>query len=82
MATVIDELMITMGLDGSDVKKGMKVTVVGRLTYNEYEKDGVKRTSAEIIANELVLHGDKKSEGIATAPVTEAPITYASDLPF
>lgn len=24
MATVIDELMITMGLDGSDVKKGMK----------------------------------------------------------
>ena len=39
------------------IKKGMKVTVVGRLTYNEYEKDGVKRTSAEIIANELVLHG-------------------------
>ena len=64
------------------VKKGMKVTVVGRLTYNEYEKDGVKRTSAEIIANELVLHGEKKSEGTATAPATEAPITYASDLPF
>lgn len=62
------------------IKKGMKVTVVGRLVYNEYEKNGEKHKAAEIIATELVLHGEKKSEG--ATPVTEAPITYASDLPF
>lgn len=63
------------------VKKGMKVTVVGRLVYNEYEKNGEKRTAAEIIASELVLHGEKK-EAVATAPVAEAPMRYDNDLPF
>ena len=65
------------------IKKGMRVTVVGRLTYNEYEKDGVKRTLAEIQAANIVLSGTKSESPNAiamSAPIPEeAPI---DDLPF
>ena len=67
------------------IKKGMRVTVVGRLTYNEYEKDGVKRTSAEILAQELVLHGEKRESPnteAMSAPMPEAPRNFNDDFPF
>ena len=32
-----------------NVKKGMRVLVEGPMEYRDYEKDGVKRTAAEII---------------------------------
>ena len=64
------------------IKKGMRVTVVGRLTYNEFEKGGVKRTSAEILAQELVLHGEKRENTEVSAPTPEAPRNFNDDLPF
>ena len=65
------------------IKKGMKVTVVGRLVYNEYEKNGEKRTAAEIIATELVLHSGEKKAAVEDAPAVDAPSNpYPNDLPF
>lgn len=65
------------------IKKGTRVTVVGRLTYNEFEKDGVKRTLAEVQAMNIVIMGEKKEAPNAVAmgaPIPEPPID--DDLPF
>jgi single-strand DNA-binding protein len=44
------------------VSKGSELAVEGKLTYNRYEKDGVKRYFTEIHVNELLLLGDKPSK--------------------
>lgn len=65
------------------IKKGMRVTVVGRLTYNEFEKDKVKHTLAEVQAMNIVIMGEKKESPNAeamNAPIPEPPAEYA-DLP-
>lgn len=64
------------------IKKGTRVTVVGRLTYNEYEKNGVKHTLAEVQAANIVLSGksDSPNSAAMSAPIPqEAPV---DDLPF
>lgn len=43
------------------VNKGDKITILGSISYNEYEKDGVKRIHTEIIADDIILSG-KTSE--------------------
>ena len=40
---------------GKHITKGQQVTVVGKLTYNKWEKDGVKITTAEVNASELIF---------------------------
>lgn len=47
---------------GDFIKKGSKVYVEGSLRTNEWEKDGIKRYTTEIIASELQLL-DSKPEG-------------------
>lgn len=37
------------------LKKGSGCAVIGRLTYDQYEKDGVKRTYARIVADRVEL---------------------------
>ena len=67
------------------IKKGMRVTVVGRLTYNEFEKDNVKHTLAEVQAMNIVIMGEKKESPNAVAmgaPIPEPPVEYNDDLPF
>jgi single-strand DNA-binding protein len=60
------------------VKKGDRVAVVGRLSYNSWEdKDGNKRVTAEILADEVVMLGG--GEQAQAAPVTEVA---DGDLPF
>lgn len=44
------------------VKKGEKITVVGSISYREYEKDGVKVRATDIIANDIVFGGSIKQE--------------------
>lgn len=44
------------------VSKGSELAVEGKLTYNSYEKDGVKKYFTEIHVNELLLLGDKPSK--------------------
>ena len=65
------------------IKKGMRVTIVGRLTYNEFEKDGVKRSLAEVQATNIVLTGSKAESPVSeamNAPLPEPPVD--DDLPF
>lgn len=47
------------------VSKGDKVTIIGSISYNEYEKDGSKKTFTEIVADDIVLPnkpGEAKQE--------------------
>jgi len=37
------------------IKKGMRLTVKGRLDYQEWEKDGVKRYRTHIVIDDVVL---------------------------
>jgi len=37
----------------SQKKKGNKILITGKLTYNDFEKDGQKIKTAEIIADEI-----------------------------
>ena len=62
------------------IKKGTKVTIIGRLTYNEYEKDGAKRISAEIQAHNIVIGEKREPHNEAmSAPI---PKEFPSELPF
>jgi single-strand DNA-binding protein len=43
------------------LKKGREVAIEGKLTYRSWEdKNGVKHTSAEVVANEMLFLGGKK----------------------
>lgn len=47
---------------GEYLKKGSQVYVEGSLRTEEYEKDGVKRYSTDIVASEMQMLGGKPSE--------------------
>ena len=48
---------------GEYLKKGGQVYVEGRLQTEEYEKDGIKRWSTDIIAGEMQMLGSKGASG-------------------
>ena len=48
---------------GEYLKKGGQVYVEGKLRTDEYEKDGIKRYSTDIIADEMQMLGSKGGEG-------------------
>ncbi len=48
---------------GEYLSKGRQVYIEGRIQTSSWEKDGVKRYSTEIIANEVKFLGDKGSGG-------------------
>src|SRR5690349_16665905 len=48
---------------GEYLKKGSQVYVEGSLRTEEYEKDGVKRYSTDIVANEMQMLGSRGGEG-------------------
>ena len=56
---------------GEYLKKGRQVYIEGKLRTDEYEKDGVKKWSTKIIADEMQMLGGKEgggSTGSATPP--------------
>lgn len=55
------------------LSKGRKVMVVGRLQNNSWEKDGVKRTRTEIIANDISFLDGPRSGGDDFAPSEAKP---------
>lgn len=55
------------------IDKGTPVMVVGRISYREYEKDGVKKNLTEIIANKIVLLGSGGGKAKTTASGDEVP---------
>ena len=48
---------------GEYLKKGSQVYIEGRIEYREYEKDGVKRYSTDIIASEMKMLGSRQGAG-------------------
>src|SRR5438552_173634 len=57
---------------GQYLSKGRLACVVGRLTYRTWEtRDGQRRTTAEVVATELVLL-DRRPDGEPTVPGDEA----------
>lgn len=49
------------------LKKGSQIIVEGRLEYQEWEKDGVKRTTAQVVGFSMYFVGDNKG-GASTKP--------------
>jgi single-strand DNA-binding protein len=57
--------------------KGSEILIVGRLAINKYEKDGVKRESTTVVADELEFCGSKSDTGGGQQQPSEP-----DDLPF
>lgn len=63
------------------LKKGSKAYFEGKLRTNEYEKDGIKRYSTEIVVNDMMMLDGRPDSGMAantggyanTAPMTQSP---------
>lgn len=53
--------------------KGSKAYIEGKLRTNEYEKDGIKRYSTEIVANEMTML-DTKPQQPAQQPMQNQPM--------
>jgi single-strand DNA-binding protein len=71
------------------VTKGSKVYVRGKLTTREWEKDGAKRYSTEVVLQgfgaELILLDSKNGGGERSAPSTSSARmndSYDEDAPF
>jgi len=62
---------------GEYLKKGSKCYVEGKLKTDEYEKDGIKRYSTKIVANEMTMldsKQDNQQQGQQQgAPMQQAP---------
>jgi single-strand DNA-binding protein len=65
---------------GEYLKKGSQVYVEGRLQTREWEKDGVKRYTTEIIANQMQMLGSRQGMG-GGAPDRDADRGEASSRP-
>ena len=57
---------------GEYLKKGGQVYVEGSIRTDEYEKDGIKRYSTKIIANEMQMLGGRQ-EGATRTPTRTQP---------
>ena len=55
--------------------KGSLVYIDGRIAYDSYEKDGVKRTSTKIIANDVRFLGAKNDAQIPPATGYQPPMS-------
>lgn len=70
------------------LSKGNKVSIEGRLRWNQWERDGEKRTKVEIVVSEIELMNARPSEEESYSPEpvsTEAPAAtgiYDQDIPF
>lgn len=69
---------------GEHLTKGSLVYVSGRMEYRKYQKDGVEKTSAEIIAHTLQALGGKSRETSGPARDYPEPNGNVADdsLPF
>ncbi|MBN2765727.1 MAG: single-stranded DNA-binding protein [Paludibacteraceae bacterium] len=74
------------------IRKGMQLYVEGKIQTRSWEKDGVKRYTTEIYADNIQMLGKKpdnvdgQATSVVSAPATagevEAPPHAADDLPF
>ena len=78
----------------SRLKKGARVSVEGRLSEREYEKDGIKKLAVEVVADSFSIiilddtkneSGNTKTESYYKEPSsndTPAPLDIDDSLPF
>jgi len=71
--TIIVGIPVLVSLCENYVKKGRELLINGTLKYRDYEKDGVKRTIAEVHADRIELIGKA---------VTKVEVEPSDDLPF
>lgn len=66
------------------LKKGSKVFVEGKLSNSEYEKDGVKRYSYNILVSDFenIVFLDKKDSSNSSSEPTPSVKDDGEDLPF
>jgi len=67
----------TAEIAGTYIKKGKQVLIEGRIQYGNYEKEGVKHYTTDIIADRLTLLGNKSEGG-----GEESAIESTEALPF
>lgn len=48
---------------GEHLEKGSHIAITGRIQYGEFEKDGVKRRTCDIIADQMQMLGGTKRDG-------------------
>lgn len=63
------------------VKKGAKLYVEGKITYRNYEKDGVKKYYTEIVVNNMEMLGGKQETNTGNQ-ADIVPAEKDMDLPF
>jgi single-stranded DNA-binding protein len=68
-----------LGQVAAELKKGDKVQVLGSLRYDEWEKDGVKRREARVVAETLTA--ESKKADVPAKPLDATEITD-DDIPF
>ncbi len=71
------------------IKKGTQIYVEGKIQTRSYEKDGIKRYTTDIVAENITLLGKKPDSTEAPASVVQAPTADlqvpppgSDDLPF
>ena len=64
------------------LKKGDQVLIEGRLKYDTYEKDGVKKYKTSIVASQVKAFWDKKNDNIERQAVKGNVEFSEDDLPF
>ena len=60
--------------------KGDKVTIMGTISYREYEKDGIKHYVTDILAYDIVLMG-KSENSNSRPPITSNDVPVRDDFP-
>lgn len=71
----------TAEIIGEYQKKGSQMLVIGRQSTREYEKDGQKRYSTEIIVDKMQMLGHAKGNESAPKPAPSLA-DMESDVPF
>ncbi len=69
----------------ADIKKGSKLAVKGRIHYNEFEKDGIKKVETQIIVEDMhVMTAGDKTGGETVTLHGDEPVRLDDDpsLPF
>ena len=74
----------TAEVAGANLLKGAQVCIEGRIQYESWESDGVKKYMTKIIGQRMLMMGDKKSESSPSPSPSRAPASpdTENDLPF
>lgn len=60
------------------IAKGSKIGVEGKLRWRSWDKDGERRSTIEIVADDIELFGQKRD----SAQADDKPETFEDDIPF